>query len=144
MVNIHKLDDIPLADRKDEYRYKPMPAAFIPPIGTNELVHLYDHPHEAETMATCLDKLPKKLRERLLVCPTRGTGLGWGIHFVEGWHLTMIRLLVFVVLGLGSLVFGVCWAVLKHDLQGAFGVSAYIMAFLTLSIGSVQAAFELN
>ncbi|KAI9707376.1 MAG: hypothetical protein M1836_000337 [Candelina mexicana] len=143
LVDIRKVDDIPLEDRLNEYRYRPRPPDLIPPVGENHLMHLYEHPHDAEATAICLDRFPKKLRERLLVCPSRGTGLGWGIHFVEGWHLGKIWLLAFAVV-LGSLLFGICWAVLKHDLQGAFGVSCYMLAFLALTAGSVQAAAELN
>lgn len=38
----------------------------------------------------------------------------------------------------GSLVFGICWAILEHDLQGAFGVSAYIISFMGLLVGTLQ------
>ena len=31
-----------------------------------------------------LPLVPQKLRERLEVCPQKGTKIGWGIHFVEG------------------------------------------------------------
>lgn len=47
-------------------------------------MHLYGHPEDAEGTETRLDKVPRKLRGRLGVCPQRGTGLGWGIRFVEG------------------------------------------------------------
>ena len=63
-----------------------MPAEVIPPVGENHLMHLYDHPEDAEDSAICLDKVPKKMRERLRMCPQRGTGIGWGIYFVEGLH----------------------------------------------------------
>ena len=38
----------------------------------------------------------------------------------------------------GSLVFGICWAIFEHDLQGAFGVAAYIISFMALLVGTVQ------
>ena len=144
LVDIRKLDDLPPEDKKDEYRYNPVPADIIPPVGENHMLHLINHPAHAEEDGFVLDRIPKKLKERLLVPPSRGTGLGWGIYFIEGWHVSVITLVAFAVLLAGSLVFLVCWSVLEHDLQGASGVAAYMVAFLGLAIGSIQAVFELT
>lgn len=145
LVDIRKVDDIPPEDRRDEYQYRPMPADMIPPVGENHMMHLCTHPQDAdETQAVCLDRIPKKLKERLLVCPSKGTGVGWGVHFAEGWHYTLFSLLAYVTLIISSLIFLICWAVLKQDLQSASGVAAYMLAFTALCIGSVQAALELN
>lgn len=38
----------------------------------------------------------------------------------------------------GSLMFGICWAIFEHDLQGAFGVSTYIVSFVRLLVGTLQ------
>ena len=85
LVDIRKEDDIPPESRQDEYRYCPVPAELIPPIGENHLLHLFTHPEDADDVGEpCLCRMPKKLRERLLICPSRGTRLGWGIYFVEG------------------------------------------------------------
>ena len=67
------------------------------------------------------------------------TTLGWGLHLVEGWAAFRVWLLVLHFLGVGSLTCGVCWTVLKHDLQGAFGVSAWIVTLGALVLGTVQA-----
>ena len=144
LVDIRKQDDMPPEAKKDEYRYNPIPAELIPPIGENHMLHLINHPSHAEEDGLLLDRIPKKLKERLLVCPSRGTGLGWGIYFIEGWHTSVITLVAFAVVLAGSLAFLVCWSVLKHDVQGASGVAAYMMAFLGLAIGSIQAVFELT
>ena len=142
LVDIRKQDDLPPEDKKDEYRYNPVPAEIIPPVGENHMLHLINHPTHAEEDGFVLDRIPKKLRQRLLVCPSRGTGLGWGIYFIEGWQVSIITIVAFAVLLAGSLAFLICWSVLKHDVQGASGVAAYIIAFLGLAIGSVQAVFE--
>ena len=144
LVDIRKQDDLPPEDKKDEYRYNPVPAEIIPPVGENHMLHLINHPTHAEEDGFVLDRIPKKLRQRLLVCPSRGTGLGWGIYFIEGWQVSIITIVAFAVLLAGSLAFLICWSVLKHDIQGASGVAAYIIAFLGLAIGSVQAVFELT
>lgn len=143
LVDIRKVDDLPPVDRRDEYRYQPMPAEFIPPVGEHHMMHLCTHPEDADETRVCLDRIPKKLKERLLVCPSNGTGIGWGVYFVEGWHYTLAWLLAFVTLLVSSLVFLICWAVLRHDLQSASGVAAYMLAFVALCVGTVQAALEL-
>lgn len=141
LVDIRKTDDIPPETHKDEYRYRPIPAEVIPPIGENHLMHLYDYPEDAEDTAICLDKVPKKLRERLGVCPQRGTGLGWGIHFVEGLHWIKLWILGFIGL-LMSIAFGIAWACVRTDVQGGFGIAACMMVGLTFTTGVVQAALE--
>ncbi len=141
LVDIRKINDIPPETKKDEYRYQPIPAEVIPPVGENHLMHLYDHPEDAEDTGVCLQKIPKKMRERLLVCPSRGTGLGWGIHFVEGLNWTKLWWLGLVGF-LASIAFGAFWSVVKGDIQGGFGVTACMMVVLTFTIGVLQAAFE--
>ena len=144
LVDIRKQDDMPPESQKDQYRYNPMPAEIVPPVGENHMLHLIKHPTHAEDDGLLLDRIPKKLRGRLLVCSSRGTGLGWGIYFIEGWHISVITLVAFAIVLAGSLVFLICWSVLKQDVQGASGVAAYMIAFLGLAIGSVQALFELT
>ncbi|MCJ1290589.1 hypothetical protein MMC34_002129 [Xylographa carneopallida] len=144
-VNIRKENDLPPENRRAEYLYRPMPAELIPPLGENYMMHMYHHPDHADaTAAMDLAQVPKKLTDRLCVCPVEGKGVGWGVNFVEGWHYNVMCLLAFAVLLLASLVFLICWAVLQHDVQGASGVAAYIVALAMLSVGSLQAVFELE
>jgi hypothetical protein len=67
--------------------------------------------------------LPKRTKGKLAVKPI-GRTPGWGIFFEEGWDLAKISSIVVLVV-LGSLLFGLLWAVLKKDAQGAFGISAW-------------------
>lgn len=126
--------------RKEEYIYQPCDV--VPPVGETLMAHLLYHPEEANELGiTCL-RAPKKRNERLTICPREGTRLGWGLHFVEGWILFRIWVLLLSLFGIASLVFGICWAVFKHDVQGAFGVSAYLMTLLGLIVGTLQAGFS--
>ena len=43
-----------------------------------------------------------------------------------------------------SLVFLVAWAVMKHDVQGATVVAAYVLAFAGASMGLLQAGGEME
>ena len=135
---------IPPEGLKNEYHYRPIPATIIPPVGENHMMHLCSHPEDADdSTAVLMDRVPKKLRDRLCVL-SGGTNMGWGIYYVEGWHLSIIWLISLLLLLLASLVFLICWAVLQHDVQGASGIATYVLALITLSIGSLQAAFEME
>lgn len=140
LADIQKYDDIPPESKKHEYRYNPIPAETIPPIGSNHMMHLYDHPEHAEVEATCVDKIPKKLRERLRLCSNQGTRLGWGICFDEGLNWFMVWLLGSIGLLL-SMVFGLLWTCLKDDMQGGFGVAACMMMTFVFTAGILQTAF---
>ena len=106
--------------------------------------HLYTHPECADETGLLFGRIPKKLKERLAVCTQKGSSLGWGIHFVEGWHFGIIILLAYLILMVASYVFLVCWAMLKKDVQGASGVASWVLAFLALGVGSVQAGLEMQ
>lgn len=143
LVDIQRYDDVPPESRKDEYHYSPIPPKILPPVGGNLMLHYYTSPCSARETGVVLNRIPKKLKERLQVCPINGTSEGWGIYFLEGWHVGIIAILGFAILLVASLIFLICWSVLNHDVQGAVGIATYIMAFVTLGIGSLQAAFEL-
>lgn len=144
LVDVRIENELPPEERKDEYHYAPMPSKTMPPVGENLMLHFCTSPHCASERGIILDRIPKKLNKRLRTCPTKGTGEGWGIYIQEDWHVCMIVIVAFAVLILGSLVFFICWSVLKHDLQGASGIAMYIMALIALGIGSLQAVFELK
>ncbi|KAH6623433.1 hypothetical protein F5144DRAFT_550976 [Chaetomium tenue] len=76
----------------------------LPPIGPNHLTHLFTHPTHADVLPTIWRRIPRKLHTELAVCPTRGTGLGWGLHLGEGTEWG-------TVLGLGGVVFVGCLVV---------------------------------
>lgn len=137
LVDVRKRDDIPPFSRSDEYRYTPMPAELIPPIGKNFLMHMYSHPEDAGDDTYCLARLPKRLKEPLQLPKGFDTQLGWGIEYVEGLHWQKV-FASGVVVCLLSLILGVTWSVLRQDVQGGFGVSAYMMTFLACAIGLVQ------
>ena len=53
----------------------------------------------------------------------------------------MVWLLALGLFLSGTLVFGVCWAVLERDLQGAFGAAAYLVGLVGWGGGTGQAWF---
>ena len=107
------------------------------------MTHLFHHPEDANEKAIAYLRAPKKRKNKLSVCPQQGIGMGWGIHLEESWvgyRLWLLALSLFLV---GSLIFGICWAALRHDVQSAFGVSAYIATLGGLVFGTLQALLTL-
>ena len=47
LADVKKENDIPPASKSNEYRYRPMPADVVPPVGRNHMMHLYEHPDHA-------------------------------------------------------------------------------------------------
>lgn len=111
-----------------EYRCIPGPPATYPPIPPVYLASLFTCPtdvHEKDTWI--LDQLPKRTCGEL-----RGQigqpAEGWGIYYDEGLDRDTLALTVLVVFLVASLLFGVLWSRFQYDVQGAFGVSAYMVA----------------
>jgi hypothetical protein len=101
------------------------------------MMHLFHHPSHAEDDSICLERFPKKLKEKLKC--SGGVNPGWGLQFVDGWNIKKIWILSFVFFGLGSLVIGILWAVYGRSIQDAFAIASYIVGFATVSVGTMQA-----
>ena len=73
-----------------------------------------------------LDQVPKRTTGEL-----KGTvgqpAEGWGLHFQEGWDFDLLIGMILVVFLLASLLFGVLWSYFKMGVQGAFGISSYMV-----------------
>jgi hypothetical protein len=136
LVDVRKVNDIPPPDHAG-YKYAPVPPDVIPPVGDRHMMHLFQYPECAEDEPLCLSRFPKKLKEKLK--SQSGINPGWGLQFVEDWDFKKLWIAVFVFFGLGSLVIAFSWAVLKHSIQDAFAIAAYMVAFATLTLGLMQA-----
>lgn len=80
--------------------------------------------NERETWV--LNQLPKRTKGELQE-KFGQPAEGWGIYYQEGVDFDMIIGVVFSVFLLASLLFGVLWTVLEMDIQGAFGISSYMV-----------------
>ena len=103
------------------------------------MAHLFHHPEDASKKSITCVPAPRKRKVKLTICPQQGTSVGWGIHPVEGWVVSRLWLLALLLFVFSSFIFGVCWAILRHDVQGAFEISAYMLALAVLVIGTLQA-----
>ena len=129
-----------------EYDYRPSPPKTHPPISPEYLASWF----------TCMKDIPKVDKDQecwiLNQLPKRTCGVlegrkedpaeGWGIYFVESWDRTTITLTIFVIFLVASLLFGVLWWKFQFDIQGGFGVSAYMGTVCTLLIAVIVTQME--
>lgn len=127
-ADISRVPSIPIPGQSD---YEFQPNDLVPPVGSTYLMHLFKHPEDYDDELITYLRTPKR-RERLEV------GTGWGLQLVEGFLPERIWMLVLSLFGLGSLVFAIVWAVKKDDIQGAFGVAAWMLTAAALGVGWVQ------
>ncbi|KAH3996980.1 hypothetical protein HBI13_120060 [Parastagonospora nodorum] len=111
-----------------EYRCAPAgPLDNWPPVLSEELMHMLTSPQCINPKETfVLEQLPKRTRGELIGTIGRPAE-GWGIHFQEGWDFDLLIGIVLAVFLLASLLFAVLWSHFKLDVQGAFGVSSYMV-----------------
>jgi hypothetical protein len=114
----------------------------IPPVGERYLMHLLHHPEDYEDELITYQRIPKRRGERLRVGENADVRTGWGIHLVEGFLTYKLGGFVTSLFIMGSLVFAIVWAIKRDDVQGAFGVAAYICALSTVLVGSGIAYLE--
>jgi hypothetical protein len=127
-----------------EYRCIPGPPAVWPPIDPHYLAHLLNCPSYTNEHDTwILDQLPKRICGQIQGRAGRPAE-AWGIYYQEGWDRDLIALIVFLVFLSGSLLFGVLWSKSKMDVQGAFGVSAYIMSACGIVISLIVIRADKN
>ncbi|KAK3319087.1 hypothetical protein B0H66DRAFT_623462 [Apodospora peruviana] len=118
-----------------EYLCHPIPPNLLPPFEKNYLMHYFLHPEDlSPDQAWAFTQLPKRM-DSTLQPGTESFVPGWGIYFEDGWHFKTIYLLVSLATVVGSLIFGVCWGVLKLDVQGAFGITGYWVAVVGMGLG---------
>jgi hypothetical protein len=108
-----------------QYRCVPGPPETYPPILPDFLLHLFTSPSCINADETwVLDQLPKRTCGQLHGAP-RQPAEGWGILYDEGWDIRKIAWIYLVFGVFGSFLFGVLWSLVRRDVQGAFGISAW-------------------
>ena len=141
LVDVQTSPSLPSGVGLAQYTYEPMPAGVMPPIGSNLLMHLFEHPEDAEVIPVLCRKIPKKLRARLEACPRQGSSVGWGLQFVEG--MNWFAVFVYGCAGFAlSLLAALVWATLKDDAQGAFAIAGFMISFLLFCGGVARS--EIN
>ena len=115
-----------------EYKCDPVPADTEPPIPPSLLMHLFTEPECIEpTQQWIVAQIPKRIKDELKGMTSKPV-FGWGVDFQEGWSPFKVTILVLVVFVLSSVIFGMVWTVLERDIQGAFGVSSWLITLGTI------------
>lgn len=120
------------------YSYNPKPARMIPPFGG--FMHFFHNPKCAPPQGERLSELPKKITGPLRCKPNQSKRYGWGIHFIE--EPSMAKVWVFVLLfSIFLFIFAIFWSIIRNDIQGGFGVAAFIAAIgaMVISVACSQA-----
>lgn len=108
------------------------PSDTYPPICPEFMMHMLHSPDcITEDDTSILEQIPKKMDCKLEEAKLPPEG--WGLYFQEDLDISAIIGVVFVILFLASLLFLILWTVLKNDIQGASGVSAYIVAVASMA-----------
>jgi hypothetical protein len=81
-VDVRLKNDIPLP-KNPNYCYAPILINLIPLVGENRLIHLFNNLDCAKDVLACLDRFPKKLKEKL-ACSDKVVVPRWGIDLEEG------------------------------------------------------------
>ena len=111
------------------YDYKPCPMEMDEIMPAHHFFHILDNP-VPHTSDTWMQRLPKKLHDSLLSSRGQPAPISWGIHINETPNWYLIFLTIFLLL-LASGIFSITWAAVTKDVQGAFGMGAYVVAVLT-------------
>lgn len=99
-----------------------------PPIGRNLAMHLLENPDHAPVLPILFRRIPVKRRQRLQPCPVKGVSQGWGVLFIESVN----GVAVFTCACIGfvlCLIASVTWTAVRSNVQGGFGIGAFILAF---------------
>ncbi|XPS71572.1 hypothetical protein M3J09_003751 [Ascochyta lentis] len=111
-----------------QYRCIPGPPATYPPVPSEYLLLMFSNPNEVElTDDWVLRQLPKRTCGRLQGQAGQPAE-GWGVYYQEGWDRDLISVMIFTVFLIASVLFGALWSMFKFDIQGAFGIAAYMVA----------------
>ncbi|KAH6838570.1 hypothetical protein B0I37DRAFT_409119 [Chaetomium sp. MPI-CAGE-AT-0009] len=106
------------------YTYYPCPLR-PPPIPANIFLHHLSKPGRHPKLVWG-SRIPQKLDRSILQIQTPNDLVtGWGVHIIEGLNKTAVLLCSLVGL-LISMIVAVVWAVVKDDVQGAFGIGAWL------------------
>jgi hypothetical protein len=111
-----------------EYEYSPSPPKLHPPLPPEYLAGLLTCAKYVDGQDDwILNQLPKRTCGRLRGQKSQPAE-GWGIHFIESWDSKLISLFILVVFVVATSLFGILWSKFHYDVQGAFGVSAWMVA----------------
>jgi hypothetical protein len=98
------------------------------------MFHYFKHPELiAEKEMSILNQLPKRNCGKLQATGQVSAN-GWGLYYEENWNIGFIIVVIVGITISASLLFGICWTIAKNDIQGAWGVSSYMVTTCALIV----------
>ena len=105
------------------------------------MMHLYLAPEHCRALTYCRDRFPKHALPEPIFATDQDEVTSWGVELVEGKDVAF-----FCVLGalitLISVLVGVLWAVLLHDVQSGFAVASFVATGSACLLGALQFALD--
>ncbi|PZD41578.1 hypothetical protein A1F97_04265 [Pyrenophora tritici-repentis] len=103
------------------------PLAYGPPVLPAKMLHYFQHPELiAEEEMSVFNQLPKRNCGEIQATG-QAPAEGWGLYYEENWNIGLIIVVMVAIVILASVLFGICWTLVKADIQGAWGVSSYMV-----------------
>jgi hypothetical protein len=119
------------------YAFNPRPVDTLPPIGRDWMMHLFKNPDACEDDEWCLEQFAKREDGPAVANQAPDAHIGWGLHLEEGFDWG--TLVIYFVLGaIGSLGFGITWAVVKGSIQDGFAVAGYVLTLEAITVATLQ------
>ncbi|PMD51257.1 uncharacterized protein K444DRAFT_707303 [Hyaloscypha bicolor E] len=133
----------PPAPDNVEYEYLPMPPQTQPPVPQKLMMHLWHCRDEFAPGDFYSKRFPKKKKQpcKFILDDSPTANLAWGLHMVETLNMSLIIWILFGLTAVSGLIFCISWSLLRNDVSGAFTVSSYITALMTLLIMAVMSVF---
>lgn len=125
---------VPLTSN-DEYDCEPAgPLDFGPPVLPSKMLHYFKHPELiADNEMSILNQLPKRNCGKIQATG-QVSAKGWGLYYEEDWNIGFIIVAIVTITILTSFIFGICWTIVRTDIQGAWGVSSYMITTCALIV----------
>ncbi|KAI1324067.1 hypothetical protein F5Y16DRAFT_323693 [Xylariaceae sp. FL0255] len=140
---------------KREYELSPYPPSLRDvPLQSHVFMHTFLNPGD-HTSGNAVRQLPKKLgcepkcvsqqqrqqpqqsqQSQRLPGPPDVPPIGWGIHIIEGPNTAVVSALLGAALCLVTFMV-LIWSASRDDIQGATGIGQYLLALITLGIGTM-------
>lgn len=91
------------------------------------MLHHFKHPELiAEEEMSVFNQLQKRNCGQIQATG-QATAEGWGLYYEESWKFGFIIVVMIAIVIWASVLFGICWTLIKADIKGAWGVSSYMV-----------------
>lgn len=139
MVDVTESPSIPCHPDRIDYSFEEQDSS--PPLGSSILMHFFEHPDHADVLPVLFNMIPKRINEHINPGGARGIPIGWGLRFIEGINYAAVFLCGCAAFIICAMVAAI-WSVVMRDVQGGFGIGAFLLTFLVFCVGSLYTSLS--